>query len=454
MHIFPQLRKLEHKYASELVVIGVHSAKFPNEKEGDNLRKAVQRYELRHPVINDAEFQVWQQYACRAWPTLMFIDPQGKVIGKHEGELPYDAFDNILGEMVSQFSAQGLLDRTPVSFQPDQAAASALSFPGKVLADAASGRLCIADSNHNRILVATLDGPSAEVRQVIGSGQEGLADGSFAAARFNHPQGMALSGDTLYVADTENHAIRRVDLATQRVETIAGTGEQGFMRQGQGQGTKVALNSPWDLALHTWVDGFNHNVLYIAMAGSHQLWSLTLSDGQIGPYAGSGREAIVDGPLATAALAQPSGITTDGTRLYFADSETSSIRYADLNPTGRVGTIVGLDLFVFGDADGAENHVRLQHPLGITHHEGTLYVADTYNHKIKRVLPATRSAFTLLGTGQAGYRDGPGAQAQFSEPSGLSIAGGKLYIADTNNHLIRVADLGSNVVTTLEIRGV
>jgi len=447
MHIFPQLRKLEHKYASELVVIGVHSAKFPNEKEGDNLRKAVQRYELRHPVVNDAEFQVWQQYACRAWPTLMFIDPQGKVIGKHEGELPYEAFDNILGEMISQFSAQGLLDRTPVSFQPDQAVASALSFPGKVLADAASGRLCIADSNHNRILVATLDGPSAEVRQVIGSGQEGLADGSFATASFNHPQGLALAGDTLYVADTENHAIRRVDLAAQKVETIAGTGEQGFMRQGQGQGTKVALNSPWDLVLH-------NNVLYIAMAGSHQLWSLTLSDGQIGPYAGSGREAIIDGPLATAALAQPSGITTDGARLYFADSETSSIRYADLNPTGRVGTIVGLDLFVFGDADGTEQHVRLQHPLGITHRDGTLYVADTYNHKIKRVLPATRSAFTMLGTGQAGYRDGPGAQAQFSEPSGLSIAGGKLYIADTNNHLIRVADLGSNVVTTVEISGV
>ncbi|MSQ05708.1 MAG: alkyl hydroperoxide reductase [Dehalococcoidia bacterium] len=438
------MRKLEHKYASELVVIGVHSAKFPNEKEGDNLRKAVQRYELRHPVVNDAEFLVWQEYACRAWPTLMFIDPQGKVIGKHEGELPYEAFDNILGEMVAQFNAQGLLDHTPLSFQPDTPVTSALSFPGKVLSDAGSGRLCIADSNHNRILVADLDGA---VRQVIGSGQEGLDDGSFAAASFNHPQGLALSGDILYVADTDNHAIRRVDLAAQMVETIAGTGEQGFMRQGQGQGTKLALNSPWDLALHG-------NVLYIAMAGAHQLWSLTLADGQIGPYAGSGREAIVDGPLATAALAQPSGLTTDGKRLYFADSETSSIRYADLNPSGRVGTIVGLDLFVFGDIDGAENHVRLQHPLGIAHADGTLYVADTYNHKIKRVLPATRSAFTLLGTGQAGYRDGAGGQAQFSEPSGLSIARGKLYIADTNNHLIRVADLASGVVGTVEISGV
>ena len=87
MHIFPQLRKLERKYAGELTVIGVHSAKFPNEKEKENLYNAVRRYELEHPVVNDAEFQVWQQYACRAWPTMMFIDPQGKVIGKHEGEL-------------------------------------------------------------------------------------------------------------------------------------------------------------------------------------------------------------------------------------------------------------------------------------------------------------------------------------------------------------------------------
>ncbi|MBM3941755.1 MAG: alkyl hydroperoxide reductase [SAR202 cluster bacterium] len=443
MHIFPQLRKLEQHYANELVVIGVHSAKFPNEKEGDNLRAAVQRYELRHPVVNDAEFLVWQEYACRAWPTLMFIDPQGKVIGKHEGELPYEAFDRILGEMVAQFDAQGLIDRTPLSFHAEPETVSALSFPGKVLADAEQDRLCIADSNHNRIVIASLDGL---VRQVIGSGQEGLNDGGFAEAQFNHPQGMALAGNVLYVADTENHALRKVDLSAQRVETIAGTGQQGHMRQGQGPGRRVDLNSPWDLV-------HRNNTLYVAMAGSHQIWSMTLADGQMGPYAGSGQEAIIDGPLATAALAQPSGITSDGTWLYFADSETSSIRYADLNIRGRVGTIVGMGLFVFGDEDGVENHVRLQHPLGITWLDGALYVADTYNHKIKRVLPSTRSSFTFLGTGQAGYKDGPGAQAQFAEPSGLSVAGARLYIADTNNHRIRVADLASSEVRTVELRG-
>jgi DNA-binding beta-propeller fold protein YncE len=444
MHIFPQLRKLEQKYANELAVIGVHSAKFPNEKEKENLYKAVQRNELQHPVVNDADFQVWQQYACRAWPTLMFIDPQGKVIGKHEGEIPYESLDRLLGEMVADFDAQGLLRRTARDFSLERGPATILSFPGKVLADSAGSRLFIADSNHNRVLVTSLEG---RVNQVIGSGRVGLDDGGFTVATFNHPQGLALDGNTLYVADTENHAIRKVDLIEETIETIAGNGNQGYRRDARGPGLSTELNSPWDLIYHG-------HALYIAMAGTHQLWSMTLGDGQIGPYAGSGQESITDGPLATATLAQPSGITTDGARLYFVDSETSSVRSADLAADGRVRTIVGLDLFVFGDVDGSEHNVRLQHPIGITYRDGVVYIADTYNHKIKQIFPMTRSALTLLGTGQAGYQDGPGQQARFSEPSGLSFGNGRLlYIADTNNHLIRVADLEASEVWTLEISG-
>jgi len=443
MHIFPQLRKLEQKYANELAVVGIHSAKFPNEKGAQNLLNAVQRYELKHPVANDADFQVWQEYACRAWPTLIFVDPQGKVIGKHEGEIDYEAFDNLLGRMVAEFDAGGLLDHTAVHFLPEQEPESILAFPGKVLADGPGDRLFISDSNHNRILVTTLDG---ELKQVIGSGEAGMEDGPFAAASLDHPQGMALAGDALYVADTENHTIRKVDLTEQMIWTVAGTGGQGQPRTGRGPGRSTELNSPWDLVTH-------QGTLYIAMAGCHQLWSMNLADGTVGPYAGSGQESLTDGPLSTATLAQPSGITTDGDRLFFADSETSSIRSADLAPLGRVSTIVGLDLFVFGDLDGTDQQVRLQHPLGIAWFDGVLYLADTYNHKIKRVFPATRSVLTLLGIGEPGHQDGPGATSMFSEPSGLSIANGKLYIADTNNHAIRVADLATNQVSTLELTG-
>ena len=443
MHILPQLRKLERKYSRELAVIGVHSAKFISERDTFNLRKAVLRYELEHPVINDSQFAVWQRYSCRAWPTFMFIDPQGKIIGKHEGEIAYEELDPLIGQMVEEFDAQGLIDRTPIIYRKEEEAASVLSFPGKVLADEATGRLFISDSNHNRIVVAGLDG---DVHLVVGGGEAGLEDGDFQTARFDHPQGMALEGDMLYVADTENHAIRRVDLAGETVETVAGTGRQARGPGSGGEALSSDLSSPWDLEMH---DG----TLYIAMAGTHQLWALDLKGKQVRPYAGNGREAPLDGPLLSASLDQPSGITTDGTKLYFADSEASAIRSADLSSDGRVGTIVGLDLFVFGDVDGTGETVRLQHPLGIHYYDGVLYVADTYNNKIKRAFPNTRSVLTLLGTGEAGFRDGEGNQALFHEPTDVSVAAGKLYIADTNNHAIRVADLSTNEVISLELKG-
>jgi len=441
------LRKLEKKYRNELVVVGVHAAKFPNEKDKDNLFNAVKRYDLSHPVINDVDMAVARAYNFRAWPTLWFIDPEGKLIGKHEGELDYESFDGLVGRMVAEFDAKGLLKRFPPPEAPATKSESVLSFPGKVLADAESGRLFIADTNHNRILVTGLDG---RVQQIIGSGEAGFSDGTLNSATLDHPQGMTLSGDSLYVADAENHALRRVDLGLGLVETIAGNGDQGNVREGRGPARSTSLNSPWDLAN-------DRGMLYIAMAGSHQIWSMGLDVTDIGPFAGTGQESLSDGPLGSATLAQPSGICKGaaggGERLYFADSETSSIRSADLNPAGRVRTIVGQDLFVFGDRDGAGHNVRLQHPIGIAYHDGALYVADTYNHKIKKVLPETQSAFTFLGTGQAGFEDGQGTQARFAEPCGLSIANGKLYIADTNNHAIRVADLETGEVSTLELTG-
>ena len=170
MHVFPQLRKMEEKYADELVVIGVHSAKFPNEKYADNVLLAAQRYELKHPIVNDAEFEVWRQYACRAWPTLMFVDPEGKVIGKHEGELPYEAFDDLLGRMIAEFDDKGMIDRRDLGLVPEAVEESALAFPGKVLADGPGNRLFIADTNHNRIVVTDLDRAGAGSHRVRSGG--------------------------------------------------------------------------------------------------------------------------------------------------------------------------------------------------------------------------------------------------------------------------------------------
>ena len=443
MHVFPQLRKLERKYRDELAVIGVHSPKFTSEKDTENLRMAVLRYQVEHPVVNDAGFAVWGLYSGRAWPSMVFIDPHGKVIGKHEGEITFEQFDPIIGQMVEEFDGKGLIDRSPLSHRLEEEGASALSFPGKVLADETSGRLFIADSNHNRIIVAT---PEGEVTRVVGSGEAGMEDGDFQKARFERPQGMALDGGSLYVADTENHAIRKVDLANGVVETVAGTGRQAMGFGQGGEALSTDLSSPWDLTLY-------QGTVYIAMAGIHQLWALDLNAKQTRPYAGNGRESPIDGPLLSASLDQPSGITTGGVVLYFADSEASAIRTAHLSESGHVTTIVGQDLFVFGDVDGTGDEVRLQHPLGIDHHDGVLYIVDSYNNKIKQVFPQSRVVTTFLGAGEAGHRDGEGSQALFHEPGGLSGAGSRLYVADTNNHAIRVADLNTGVVSTLELRG-
>ena len=447
MHILPQLRKLEEAFPEEVVVVGVHSAKFPAEKETDAVRQAILRYDIRHPVINDRDFQVWQRYAARAWPSLFFVDPEGKVLGKHEGEYRFEDLDRFLRPLVEAYDIKGALQRSPVHWtleRDKQAAENALAFPGKLLADEQSNRIFIADSGHNRIVVTTLDG---EVQQVIGDGERGLTDGGFAEAQFNDPQGMALDGETLYVADKENHALRKVDLEAQTVETVSGTGQAAMTFSPPGPAKDMPLRSPWDLTVL-------NGTLYIAMAGTHQLWSLDIASGNIGPFAGSGREGLSDGPLMQAWLAQPTGITHDGeSRLYFADSETSAVRAADTTPGSAVQTLVGIDLFDFGDRDGLGSRVLLQHVQGVSYSDGALYIADTYNSKIKRVDPITKETVTLFGGPESGFHDGAWTDARLNEPSGVSCAKGKLYIADTNNHAIRVADLGTGEVTTLELRG-
>ncbi|MCC6475269.1 MAG: hypothetical protein IT514_16165, partial [Burkholderiales bacterium] len=279
---------------------------------------------------------------------------------------------------------------------------------------------------------------------VIGSGAEGAADGDFARATLHHPQGLAERDEILYIADTENHLIRAADLRTRKVTTIAGTGHQPQVRGGGGKALDTSISSPWDLT-------FAGKRLYIAMAGPHQLWVLDLDRDKIQPYAGSGREDIIDGPLKSAALAQPSGITTDGAHLYFADSEVSAVRVADTNPAGEVKTIVGEGLFEFGDRDGAAKQARLQHPLGVLFHGGKLYVADSYNHKIKVIDLARGTVASFVGTGKPGSKDG--REGQLSEPAGLAAVGDSLYIADTNNQAVRVADLRTGALRTVQIVG-
>ncbi|MGH7143820.1 MAG: thioredoxin-like domain-containing protein [Planctomycetota bacterium] len=460
MHVIPELRTLELKYPDDLVVIGVHSAKFSNEKTTSQIREAILRYEVHHPVVNDKNTDIWDAYHVDSWPTLVLINPDGKIIGAESGEGHGPLFDAILRKGVKYFAAKGALKPAPLKLDLEHRASnSLLDFPGKIAllptAPALGGQparpaeLIVSDSDHDRIVLADLDGT---VREIIGSGQEGHADGDFKTASFHHPQGVAAAatsgGDAMiYVADTENHLIRAIDLNARTVTTVLGTGAKAVHFNQPGVGRVCAINSPWDVA----VEG---NTLYIAMAGFHELWTANTQTWAARPFAGSGRENILDGRRLEANLAQPSGLTLAPDRLYWADSETSSIRTLALNGPAvddGVQTVVGKGLFQFGDVDGSCEAARLQHPLGVAFHAGKLYVADTYNDKIRVIDLAAKTCLTFAGTGKPGDTDGPAAQAQFNEPGGLCFDGDTLYVADTNNHRIRTIDLNTGTVATLAL---
>jgi DNA-binding beta-propeller fold protein YncE len=446
IHIIPDLERLEEEYHDELVVVGVHSAKFENESATDNIRQVILRYGLEHPVVNDRDFQTWSQWGAQAWPTIALIDPAGNVVGVRSGEGVYAAVQPVMESLIGEFDSD--IDRTALDLRLEREGlpSTILSFPGKVHVAPDESEVFIADTNHNRIIRASL--PDGEVSAVYGSGRQGLVDGPALQAQFNQPQGLVLSEDaaTLYVADTNNHAVRSIDLATGEVLTFIGTGRQAAFPPTGGSASSTDLSSPWDLEL-------SGNTLYIAMAGTHQIWAADISTEVVGPFSGSALEDSTDGDADSAALAQPSGLSLDdGGRLYFADSESSSIRFSEtLN--GAVDTVVGAEngLFEFGDIDGEATEVRLQHPLGVAWAGDRLFVADTYNSKIKVVDPETRESITFAGD-EAGWQDG--ATARFYEPGGLDFAEGTLFVADTNNHAVRLIDIASGNTETLLLKGV
>ncbi|GER44007.1 haloacid dehalogenase-like hydrolase domain-containing protein [Striga asiatica] len=467
MHVLPDLEFLEKKYKDmPFVVVGVHSAKFDNEKDLDAIRNAVLRYGISHPVVNDGDMYLWRELGISSWPTFALVGPNGKLIAQVSGEGHRKDVDDLVEAAITYYGGKSVLDKTPIpsNLEKDndpRLLISPLKFPGKLEVDVLNSRLFISDSNHNRIVVTDLDGNFK--MQIGSSGEEGLRDGNFDDALFNHPQGLAYDAkrNLLYVADTENHALRVVDFVDETVKTLAGNGTKGSDYQGGGSGTTQLLNSPWDVCF----DSINE-IVYIAMAGQHQIWKHNVQDETTSAFSGDGYERNLNGASSgNTSFAQPSGISLspDLKEAFIADSESSSIRALDLETRGS-RLLAGGDpvfsdnLFKFGDHDGVGSEVLLQHPLGVfCGNNGQVYVADSYNHKIKKLDVASRRVTTLAGTGKAGFKDGSALEAQLSEPSGLVEAGnGRLLIADTNNSILRVLDLNEKepVLVTLDLKGV
>ncbi|MGY0485593.1 NHL domain-containing thioredoxin family protein [Streptomyces sp. WG-D5] len=406
LHVLDELRELEEKHRDTVVIVGVHSPKFVHEAEHGAVVDAVERYGVEHPVLDDPELVTWKQYAVRAWPTLVVIDPEGYVVAQHAGEGHAHAIEKLVGELEAEHEAKGTLRRGDGPYVAPEPVATDLRFPGKALV-LPSGNFLVSDTTRHQLVELADDGESVVRR--IGSGERG-----FGPDAFNEPQGLALLDDrTVVVADTVNHALRAVDLPTGAVTTLAGTGKQWW--QGSptsGPALDVDLSSPWDVAV------FGGKV-WIAMAGVHQLWTYDPQAGTVAVAAGTTNEGLVDGPGDEAWFAQPSGLAATADRLWVADSETSALRYVDLD--GAVHTAVGTGLFDFGHRDGAAEQALLQHPLGVTAlPDGSVAVSDTYNHALRRYDPATGQVTTLA--------------TDLREPSDAVVVGDDVVVVESARH--------------------
>ncbi|WP_405437000.1 thioredoxin-like domain-containing protein [Streptomyces anulatus] len=413
LHVLDELRELEEKHRDTVVIIGVHSPKFVHEAEHQAVVDAVERYEVHHPVLDDPELATWKQYAVRAWPTLVVIDPEGYVVAQHAGEGHAHAIEKLVEELEAEHAAKGTLRRGDGPYVAPEPVATHLRFPGKALL-LPDGGFLVSDTTRHRLVELDADGET--VRRHFGTGERGLNDGGPDEARFSEPQGLAVLPDgRVAVADTVNHAIRALDLTTGVTSTLAGTGRQWW--QGaptSGPAREVDLSSPWDVA---WFG----DRLWIAMAGVHQLWTYDPESATVRVAAGTTNEGLVDGPATEAWFAQPSGlaVSADGERLWVADSETSSLRWVDRDE--HVRTAVGTGLFDFGHRDGAADQALLQHPLGVTAlPDGSVAISDTYNHALRRYDPASGEVTTLA--------------TDVREPSDAVLVDGDLVVVESARH--------------------
>jgi thiol-disulfide isomerase/thioredoxin len=427
LHVLDELRPLEEKYGDAIVVIGVHSPKFEHERDPEALAAAVERYGVHHPVVDDGDMHVWQQYAAKAWPTLAVVDPEGYLVASMAGEGHAEGLARLIDELIVKHETNGTLHRGDGPYVPPPAPDGLLRFPGKVI-ELPGGNLLVSDSARHSLVELTPDGETLVRR--IGGGTRGEP--------FSEPQGLVLlppqiaelAGYDVVVADTVNHQLRGFNTATGEVTLVAGSGRpwRSAVDDHAHDALATDLSSPWDLA---WFDG----KVVIAMAGIHQLWWFDPIKRTVGVYAGTTVEALRDGPIPDVWMAQPSGlsVSSDQKRLWIADSETSALRFVE---DGVMHTAVGQGLFDFGHVDGPAGDALFQHPLGVAAlPDGSVLVADTYNGAVRRFDPASDEVSTV--------------DSGLAEPSDvLALEDGTVVVVESAAH--RLTRLAPGVVKRVD----
>ena len=387
------IRPLEDLHGDDLVVVGVHSPRFPEETRHDVVVDAVARLALAHPVLDDADHRCFEAWGAEDWPTVVLVDPAGDVVGSVSGPGCGAPLAAAVAEVVGLVPARARRRKLPAPDRPLRPAGP-LAFPGKVAASHDGRLLAIADTGHDQVLVCTRDGVVLE-----------------AHTGFLAPQGVRFDTDGVVVCDTGADRVVRVD----------------------GEVLADELASPSDLVSHgrAWV---------VAEAGGHRVLRIRPGELRARPLAGTGEEGADDGPSPKATLAQPSGVAVTAGGVVFVDASASSLRLVVEDRRGaEVSTLAGGGFLDCGADDGPGASARFQHPLGVaaSPEGGPVYVADTYNSAL-RVWDGERVR-TLPVRG-------------LRHPGGLDLLpDGRLVVADTGNSRIVVVDPATGAVEPVDV---
>ena len=444
----PEIKKLEKEFGNKLVVIGVHSGKFDSEKDLTSIKKAILRYDLTHPVVQDVEMKIWHSFKIKAWPTLVLINPRGNIVKTYSGEDDFETIRRDVKKQVAKFKYEIKREALPITLEKYDLVGNVLSFPSKLeyaaefsYKSAKAPALLIANTGKNNIIASNMLG---SIIAKIGSGKEGFEDGSFDVASFRFPQGLLYAGDKLYVADSGNHALRVIDFKQGAVSTLIGSGKKGkALEVGRVLEAKdIELSSPSDIEFFP-----DRKHIVIANAGSNQILSFDVDDNSLSVLAGSGAKGSEDGEDANNSLAQPSDLAAYNGKLYFIDADSSALRVLD--EKGDVRTLIGQGSAKFGHANGDAKSALMQHPLGLVVDDTGAYISDSFNNVIRKYDFSSGQIRDL--TGFNGRGDSLGSKTQFNEPDGIISVIDRFYIADSNNNRIVILSRGSLVSDLLDV---
>lgn len=407
------LNHLRNRHPDHLHVVAVHVPRFEHEREPRRVARALGRHRFQFPVGHDADWVLWQQHGIEAWPTVVLIDAEGHVRERFVGDGQLREIDSAISRLQSEATPRSL-NVGRIEMRRGGEPRLPLRYPvGLALS---GGFLYVADSGHHRVLECDLNG---RVLRQFGSGGSGFIDGPMELAAFNRPHGLCIERDILYVADTGNHAVRRIQLRGGDIDTVVGAGRPGTPAEGPvGDPRMVALDQPRAVAVAA-------GSLYIASAGDNRIWRFDLGAPAIGLVAGSGRLAVADGAKAEAAFAEPVSLAAVQQLVYVCDAAGSAIRSANVR-SGQVGTLVGQDAWTHGKADGARAEALLQQPqaIALDPDSPVLWIADSGNDCLRAL---------RLGGGELTTATLP---QRLHAPGGLAVAGGIVWIADTDAHAV------------------